>query len=47
MAKLSLQEQMLKAGLVDKKKAKKVGKTNKKLTHLGQRSKSSCRASQA
>ncbi|WP_432454984.1 MULTISPECIES: DUF2058 domain-containing protein [unclassified Agarivorans] len=30
MAKLSLQEQMLKAGLVDKKKAKKVGKTNKK-----------------
>lgn len=30
MAKLSLQEQMLKAGLIDKKKLKKVGKTTKK-----------------
>lgn len=30
MAKLSLQEQMLKAGLIDKKKLKKAGKTTKK-----------------
>ncbi|SMY34353.1 hypothetical protein PMAL9190_01626 [Photobacterium malacitanum] len=30
MAKLTLQEQMLKAGLIDKKKLKKAGKTNKK-----------------
>ncbi len=30
MAKLSLQEQMLKAGLVDKKKLKKAAKSNKK-----------------
>lgn len=30
MAKLTLQEQMLKAGLIDKKKLKKAGKTSKK-----------------
>ncbi len=30
MAKLSLQEQMLQAGLIDKKKMKKAGKTSKK-----------------
>ncbi|MGF1702044.1 DUF2058 domain-containing protein [Photobacterium makurazakiensis] len=30
MAKLSLQEQMLKAGLIDKKKLKKAGKSSKK-----------------
>ena len=30
MAKLTLQEQMLKAGLVDKKKLKKAGKSSKK-----------------
>ncbi len=40
MAKLTLQEQMLKAGLVNEKKLKKAKKGSKKITRSSTRSKS-------
>ncbi|WEM45244.1 DUF2058 domain-containing protein (plasmid) [Photobacterium sp. DA100] len=47
MAKLSLQEQMLKAGLIDKKKLKKAGKQSKKSRTLRNEAKAAVEANKA
>ncbi|MCG7588727.1 DUF2058 domain-containing protein [Photobacterium sp. OFAV2-7] len=47
MAKLTLQEQMLKAGLVDKKKLKKAGKSSKKSRTQAKEAKAAVEANRA
>lgn len=47
MAKLTLQEQMLKAGLIDKKKMKKAGKSSKKSRTLRKEAKAAVEANKA
>lgn len=47
MAKLTLQEQMLKAGLIDKKKLKKAGKSSKKSRTLRKEAKAAVDANKA
>ncbi|PSW20671.1 DUF2058 domain-containing protein [Photobacterium sanctipauli] len=47
MAKLSLQEQMLKAGLIDKKKMKKAGKSSKKSRTLRKEAQAAVEANKA